>query len=139
MRKGASSDFFTLVNVFVCHVFVPIALFLKLVYMVKEKSWQTGAQILSFVGLFVCSELNNWKSYCTTIGLYGHICSCRMASWCRKCIYLKPKLEKLAADYYRRFALFSFLIVYALIRGKLPIGHVENCIVIESVPYFCIH
>uniref|UniRef100_A0A2P2IKN0 Uncharacterized protein MANES_10G049200 n=1 Tax=Rhizophora mucronata TaxID=61149 RepID=A0A2P2IKN0_RHIMU len=26
-----------------------------------------------------------------------------MASWCRKCIYLKPKLEKLAADYYPRF------------------------------------
>ncbi|KAF6151257.1 hypothetical protein GIB67_002921 [Kingdonia uniflora] len=25
-----------------------------------------------------------------------------MASWCRKCIYLKPKLEKLAADYYPR-------------------------------------
>ncbi|XP_061975232.1 uncharacterized protein LOC133696950 isoform X1 [Populus nigra] len=24
-----------------------------------------------------------------------------MASWCRKCIYLKPKLEKLAADYNR--------------------------------------
>ncbi|XP_061996265.1 thioredoxin-like 3-2, chloroplastic isoform X2 [Rosa rugosa] len=23
-----------------------------------------------------------------------------MASWCRKCIYLKPKLEKLAAEYY---------------------------------------
>ncbi|KAL6974890.1 hypothetical protein U1Q18_021960 [Sarracenia purpurea var. burkii] len=23
-----------------------------------------------------------------------------MASWCRKCVYLKPKLEKLAADYY---------------------------------------
>ncbi|KAL2897761.1 Thioredoxin-like 3-1 chloroplastic [Bienertia sinuspersici] len=22
-----------------------------------------------------------------------------MANWCRKCIYLKPKLEKLAADY----------------------------------------
>ncbi|KAJ6909310.1 hypothetical protein NC652_020334 [Populus alba x Populus x berolinensis] len=62
-----------------------------------------------------------------------------MASWCRKCIYLKPKLEKLAADYYRRFALFSFLIVYGLIRGELPIGHVENCIVIENAPYFCIH
>jgi thiol-disulfide isomerase/thioredoxin len=62
-----------------------------------------------------------------------------MASWCRKCIYLKPKLEKLAADYYRRFALFSFLIVYALIRGELPIGHVEDCIFIENVPYFCIH
>ncbi|CAI9759758.1 unnamed protein product [Fraxinus pennsylvanica] len=25
-----------------------------------------------------------------------------MATWCRKCIYLKPKLEKLAADYYPR-------------------------------------
>lgn len=25
-----------------------------------------------------------------------------MARWCRKCIYLKPKLEKLAADYYPR-------------------------------------
>ncbi|KAI7746717.1 hypothetical protein M8C21_001508, partial [Ambrosia artemisiifolia] len=26
----------------------------------------------------------------------------RMAKWCRKCIYLKPKLEKLAADYHPR-------------------------------------
>jgi thiol-disulfide isomerase/thioredoxin len=25
-----------------------------------------------------------------------------MASWCRKCIYLKPKLEKLAAEYHPR-------------------------------------
>ncbi|XP_009782947.1 thioredoxin-like 3-2, chloroplastic [Nicotiana tabacum] len=25
-----------------------------------------------------------------------------MATWCRKCIYLKPKLEKLAADYFPR-------------------------------------
>ncbi|KAG9441826.1 hypothetical protein H6P81_017680 [Aristolochia fimbriata] len=25
-----------------------------------------------------------------------------MATWCRKCIYLKPKLEKLAAEYYPR-------------------------------------
>ncbi|KAF3319900.1 thioredoxin-like 3-2 [Carex littledalei] len=25
-----------------------------------------------------------------------------MAYWCRKCIYLKPKLEKLAAEYYPR-------------------------------------
>lgn len=29
-----------------------------------------------------------------------------MASWCRKCIYLKPKLEKLAADYYRRLRFY---------------------------------
>nr|CAD1827153.1 unnamed protein product [Ananas comosus var. bracteatus] len=25
-----------------------------------------------------------------------------MAAWCRKCIYLKPKLEKLAAEFYPR-------------------------------------
>ncbi|XVE75389.1 hypothetical protein DITRI_Ditri12bG0090500 [Diplodiscus trichospermus] len=29
-----------------------------------------------------------------------------MASWCRKCIYLKPKLEKLAADYYQRLRFY---------------------------------
>ncbi|XVE99276.1 hypothetical protein REPUB_Repub03eG0184500 [Reevesia pubescens] len=29
-----------------------------------------------------------------------------MASWCRKCIYLKPKLEKLAADYYPRLRFY---------------------------------
>uniref|UniRef100_A0A1D1ZEJ0 Thioredoxin-like 3-2, chloroplastic n=1 Tax=Anthurium amnicola TaxID=1678845 RepID=A0A1D1ZEJ0_9ARAE len=28
-----------------------------------------------------------------------------MANWCRKCIYLKPKLEKLAIDYYPSFPL----------------------------------
>ncbi|MFQ6640347.1 hypothetical protein Gotur_015806 [Gossypium turneri] len=31
-----------------------------------------------------------------------------MASWCRKCIYLKPKLEKLAADFHPRSAKFHF-------------------------------
>ncbi|BBG97796.1 WCRKC thioredoxin 2 [Prunus dulcis] len=30
-----------------------------------------------------------------------------MASWCRKCIYLKPKLEKLAAEYYPRLRFYS--------------------------------
>ncbi|KAK4793686.1 hypothetical protein SAY86_024121 [Trapa natans] len=29
-----------------------------------------------------------------------------MASWCRKCIVLKPKLEKLAADYYPRLQFY---------------------------------
>lgn len=29
-----------------------------------------------------------------------------MAGWCRKCIYLKPKLEKLAADYFPRIRFF---------------------------------
>ncbi|VAI51560.1 unnamed protein product [Triticum turgidum subsp. durum] len=28
------------------------------------------------------------------------------ASWCRKCIYLKPKLEKLAAEYYPRIRFY---------------------------------
>lgn len=30
-----------------------------------------------------------------------------MASWCRKCIYLKPKLEKLAADYHPRLRFYN--------------------------------
>ncbi|KAG6404617.1 hypothetical protein SASPL_136868 [Salvia splendens] len=30
-----------------------------------------------------------------------------MASWCRKCIFLKPKLEKLAADYHPRVRFYS--------------------------------
>ncbi|KAG5051957.1 hypothetical protein AAZX31_02G153500 [Glycine max] len=30
-----------------------------------------------------------------------------MANWCRKCIYLKPKLEKLAAEYYPRLQFYS--------------------------------
>lgn len=29
-----------------------------------------------------------------------------MASWCRKCIYLKPKLERLAAEYYPRIRFY---------------------------------
>ncbi|XP_058077914.1 thioredoxin-like 3-2, chloroplastic isoform X2 [Magnolia sinica] len=29
-----------------------------------------------------------------------------MAGWCRKCIYLKPKLEKLAVDYYPRIRFY---------------------------------
>ncbi|XP_058204592.1 thioredoxin-like 3-2, chloroplastic isoform X1 [Rhododendron vialii] len=30
-----------------------------------------------------------------------------MAKWCRKCVYLKPKLEKLAAGYYPRIRFYS--------------------------------
>ncbi|KAJ4772418.1 Thioredoxin [Rhynchospora pubera] len=29
-----------------------------------------------------------------------------MAAWCRKCIYLKPKLEKLAAEFYPRIKFY---------------------------------
>ncbi|MFS7939879.1 putative Thioredoxin domain-containing protein [Helianthus anomalus] len=38
-----------------------------------------------------------------------------MAKWCRKCIYLKPTLEKLAADYHPRVKF--------------------NCIDVNNVPY----
>ncbi|KAL6911257.1 hypothetical protein ACP4OV_000062 [Aristida adscensionis] len=41
-----------------------------------------------------------------------------MASWCRKCIYLKPKLEKLAAEYYPRIR-FYCVDVNAL-KQKMP-------------------
>jgi thiol-disulfide isomerase/thioredoxin len=33
-----------------------------------------------------------------------------MAAWCRKCIYLKPKLEKLAAEFYPRFSVIYILV-----------------------------
>ncbi|KAK3232494.1 hypothetical protein Dsin_004375 [Dipteronia sinensis] len=39
-------------------------------------------------------------------GRIGFMGICRMASWCRKCIYLKPKLEKLAANYYPRLRFY---------------------------------
>jgi len=29
-----------------------------------------------------------------------------MAKWCRKCIYLKPKLEKLAAEFYPKIKFY---------------------------------
>lgn len=35
-----------------------------------------------------------------TLFFYFIFLTCRMAHWCRKCIYLKPKLEKLAATYH---------------------------------------
>jgi thiol-disulfide isomerase/thioredoxin len=31
----------------------------------------------------------------------------RMAKWCRKCIYLKPKLERLAAEYHPHIKFYS--------------------------------
>lgn len=49
-----------------------------------------------------------------------------MAAWCRKCIYLKPKLEKLAAEFYPRIK-FYFVDVnkvpQALVkRGKISVS-----------------
>ncbi|GMP76741.1 hypothetical protein CsSME_00033287 [Camellia sinensis var. sinensis] len=45
----------------------------------------------------VVSVFRNNRYHVITITEY-----LRMASWCKKCVYLKPKLEKLAADYYPR-------------------------------------
>ncbi|WJX10987.1 Thioredoxin-like 3-2, chloroplastic [Trifolium repens] len=35
------------------------------------------------------------------------VCVLWIANWCIKCIYLKPKLEKLAVDYYPRLQFYS--------------------------------
>ncbi|KAH0714240.1 hypothetical protein KY284_007145 [Solanum tuberosum] len=39
-----------------------------------------------------------------------------MANWCRKCIYLKPKLEKLAADYFPRLCSLAFPFRYSTLQ-----------------------
>ena len=59
-------------------------------------------------------------------GLWGDYLVCRMANWCRKCIYLKPKLEKLAADYYPRWDYICF-----------PLSHVTRIISGISFIYRC--
>ena len=38
-----------------------------------------------------------------------------MAAWCRKCIYLKPKLEKLAAEYPMYVCMYFFVVWYVYI------------------------
>ncbi|KAK4480342.1 hypothetical protein RD792_013413 [Penstemon davidsonii] len=49
-----------------------------------------------------------------------------MASWCRKCIYLKPKLEKLAADYYPRVRFYS-----------IDVNNVPHKLVVRAGVTFC--
>ncbi|XWS66465.1 hypothetical protein CRYUN_Cryun05aG0201800 [Craigia yunnanensis] len=43
-----------------------------------------------------------------------------MAAWCRKCIYLKPKLEKLAAEYDTKIKFFYLDV------NKVPQGLVKR-------------
>ncbi|KAH7537454.1 hypothetical protein FEM48_Zijuj03G0094400 [Ziziphus jujuba var. spinosa] len=57
-----------------------------------------------------------------------------MAGWCRKCIYLKPKLEKLAADYYPS--------TVAIRGGTAPIAQLDTvwrlrfyCVDVNAVPH----
>nr|DAD28529.1 TPA_asm: hypothetical protein HUJ06_029997 [Nelumbo nucifera] len=50
-----------------------------------------------------------------------------MASWCRKCIYLKPKLEKLAAHYHPRLDFSVFSVNHIVLR-------LVNLLLIEIYP-----
>ncbi|XP_044507671.1 thioredoxin-like 3-1, chloroplastic isoform X2 [Mangifera indica] len=46
-----------------------------------------------------------------------------MASWCRKCIYLKPKLEKLAAEYHTKLK-FYYVDVNKVPQGLVKRGNI---------------
>ncbi|XP_074354436.1 thioredoxin-like 3-2, chloroplastic isoform X1 [Apium graveolens] len=50
-----------------------------------------------------------------------------MASWCRKCIYLKPKLEKLAADYFPRLIYYLSYMYWNRVRFY--------CVDVNNVPH----
>ncbi|KAG8645268.1 hypothetical protein MANES_10G049200v8 [Manihot esculenta] len=54
----------------------------------------------------ICSESQFDRVIAEAQQLEESIIVVWMASWCRKCIYLKPKLEKLAADYYPRLRFY---------------------------------
>ncbi|KAL9275269.1 Pumilio homolog 4-like protein [Drosera capensis] len=51
----------------------------------------------------------------------------QMASWCRKCIYLKPKLEKLAAEYHPRLRFLCVDINKVSHKLVAHAGITENC------------
>ncbi|GJM87367.1 hypothetical protein PR202_ga03314 [Eleusine coracana subsp. coracana] len=55
----------------------------------------------------ICSEQQLDKALAEAQQLDLPIVLLWMASWCRKCIYLKPKLEKLAAEYHPRIQFYS--------------------------------
>ncbi|KAL4334849.1 hypothetical protein GQ457_07G018600 [Hibiscus cannabinus] len=54
----------------------------------------------------ICSESQFDRTIAEAQQLEESLIILWMASWCRKCIYLKPKLEKLAADYYPRLRFY---------------------------------
>lgn len=53
------------------------------------------------VVFFFFLSIFSWAFICSSLRAVFLLLpiACRMAAWCRKCIYLKPKLEKLAAEY----------------------------------------
>ncbi|GAB2276792.1 hypothetical protein Dimus_011507 [Dionaea muscipula] len=54
----------------------------------------------------ICSEAQFDQVISEAQHLHEPLIVVWMASWCRKCIYLKPKLEKLAAEYHTRLRFF---------------------------------
>ncbi|XP_072952947.1 thioredoxin-like 3-1, chloroplastic isoform X1 [Typha angustifolia] len=48
-----------------------------------------------------------------------------MAAWCRKCIYMKPKLEKLAAEYHPRIK-FYFIDVNKVSQALVKRGNISK-------------
>uniref|UniRef100_A0A1J3GR31 Thioredoxin-like 3-2, chloroplastic n=1 Tax=Noccaea caerulescens TaxID=107243 RepID=A0A1J3GR31_NOCCA len=54
----------------------------------------------------ICSESNFDKVMEEAQKLGESVVIVWMAAWCRKCIYLKPKLEKLAAEFYPRLRFY---------------------------------
>ncbi|MQL74953.1 hypothetical protein Taro_007324 [Colocasia esculenta] len=58
-----------------------------------------------------------------------------MASWCRKCIYLKPKLEKLAAEYYHRLK-FYYVDVNKVSQTLVKRGNITVCKLVSSLITF---
>ncbi|GMY09261.1 thioredoxin-like 3-2, chloroplastic isoform X2 [Fagus crenata] len=54
----------------------------------------------------ICTETHFDRALAEAQQLDDSLIIVWMATWCRKCIYLKPKLEKLAADYYPRLKFY---------------------------------
>lgn len=67
-----------------------------------QGSVQNGLETSSVKLELISSETQFDRVICDAQQLDESVVILWMASWCRKCIYLKPKLEKLAADYFPR-------------------------------------
>ncbi|KAF2307760.1 hypothetical protein GH714_031513 [Hevea brasiliensis] len=56
-----------------------------------------------------------------------------MAAWCRKCIYLKPKLEKLAAEYDTKIK-FYFVDVNKVPQSLVKRGNISPSFLCQKMP-----
>jgi len=64
----------------------------------RESMFSTKFHFLSV--FFICLNMLSVKNLGINFSFWGGGWEFRMAKWCRKCIYLKPKLERLAAEYH---------------------------------------